>query len=121
VWIIEEELVIHDRAFVVVVRHRLFPKTAAGEHSNYQDREPSPDLQRRLEQLAKRSAELSTIGSRFLEGLLASSRYGKNQAERLLALGADYPRHDVVSPLERAAPYAAFSLAVVRRILEARS
>ena len=32
---------------------------------------------------------------RFLEGLLASSRYGKNQAERVLALAAAYPRQDV--------------------------
>ena len=119
--ITEEELVIHDRAFVVVVRHRLFPKTAAGERSDCQDREPPRDSQRRLEELAKRFAELGTIGSRFLEGLLASSRYGKNQAERLLALGADYPRHDLVSALERAARYGAFSLAAVRRILEARS
>ena len=29
----EDELVIHDRAFVAVARHRLFPRTAAGERS----------------------------------------------------------------------------------------
>ena len=74
-----------------------------------------------LEELAERFAELGPIGSRFLEGLLAGSRYGKNQAERVLALAADYPRHDVVSALERAVRYGAFSLAAVRRILEARS
>jgi transposase len=117
----EDELVIHDRAFVVVVRHRLFPKTVTGQHSDCKDREPPRDSQRRLEELAQRFAELGAIGSRFLEGLLASSRYGKNQAERVLALGADYPRHDVVSALERAVRYGAFSLAAVRRILEARS
>ena len=100
--ITEDEVVIHDRKFVAVVRHRLFPKTAVGERSDCQDREPPRDSQRRLEELAQRFAELGEIGSRFLEGLLASSRYGKNQAERVLALGADYPRHDVVSALERA-------------------
>ena len=117
----EDELVIHDRAFVVVVRHRLFPKTVTGQRSDCKDREPPRDSQRRLEELAQRFAELGAIGSRFLEGLLAGSRYGKNQAERVLALGADYPRHDVVSALERAVRDGAFSLAAVRRILEARS
>ena len=38
----------------------------------------------------------------FLEGLLAQSRYGKNQAERVLALVAVYPRQDVLAALERA-------------------
>ena len=84
--ITEDEVVIHDRKFVAVVRHRLFPKTAVGERSDCQDREPPRDSQRRLEELAQRFAELGEIGSRFLEGLLASSRYGKNQAERVLAL-----------------------------------
>ena len=119
--ITEDELVIHDRAFAVVVRHRLFPKTAAGQRSDCPDREPPRDGQRRLQELTERFAELGTIGSRFLEGLLASSRYGKNQAERIVALCAFYPRHDVLSALERAVRYGAFSLAAVRRILEARS
>jgi hypothetical protein len=104
-----------------VVRHRLFPKTAAGQRSDCKDREPPRDSQRRLEELAERFAELGPIGSRFLEGVLAASRYGKNQAERLLALMAAYPRHDVLSSLERAVRYGAFSLAAVQRILEARS
>ena len=38
--ITEDEVVIHDRTFAVVVRHRLFPKTAVGERSDCQDREP---------------------------------------------------------------------------------
>jgi hypothetical protein len=113
--------VIHDRTFAVVVRHRLFLKTAVGERSDCKDREPPRDSQRRLEELAERFAELGEIGSRFLEGLLAGSRYGKNQAERVLALGADYPRLDMVSALERAVRYGAFSLAAVQRILAARS
>ena len=53
--------------------------------------------------------------------MLASTRYGKNQAERVLSLSAAYPRHDVLSALERAVRYGAFSLAAVQRILEARS
>jgi transposase len=117
----EDELVIHDRAFVVVVRHRLFPKTVAGQRSRCEDHEPPRDSQRRSQELAERFAEFGPVGSRFLEGLLAGSRYGKNQAERILSLSAAYPRPDVLSALERAVRYGAFSLVAVQRILEARS
>jgi transposase len=117
----EDELVIHDRAFVVAVRHRLFPKTVAGQRSHCADHEPPRDSQRRSQELAERFAEFGPVGSRFLEGLLAGSRYGKNQAERILSLSAGYPRHDVLSALERAVRYGAFSLVAVQRILEARS
>ena len=61
-----------------------------------------------------------TAGTRFLEGLLAGTRFGKNQAERVLALAAAYRRPDVAAALERAVRYGAFSPAAVRRILAAR-
>jgi hypothetical protein len=117
----DDELVIHDRAFVVVARHALLPKTAAGERRHCSDHEPPRDAQRRSEQLKQRFAELGPAGASFLEGLLAQSRYGKNQAERVLALLAVYPRQDVLAALERAVSYGAFSLAAVQRILAARS
>jgi hypothetical protein len=71
--------------------------------------------------LAERFAQLGPVGTRFLEGLLASARYGKNQAERVLSLIAAYPRRDVLSALERAVRYGAFSLATVQHILETQS
>jgi transposase len=117
----EDELVIHDRAFVVAARHRLFPRTAAGQRSRCKEHEPPRDSQRRAEQLASRFAEFGPVGSRFLEGLLGCTRYGKNQAERVLSLTAAYPRHDVLWALERAVRFGAFSLAAVQRILSARS
>jgi transposase len=117
----EDELVIHDRAFVVVARHALLPKTASGERRHCSDHEPPRDAQRRGEQLKQRFAEFGPVGTSFLEGLLTQSRYGKNQAERVLALLAVYPRQDVLAALERAVSYGAFSLAAVQRILAARS
>jgi hypothetical protein len=117
----EDELVIHDRAFVEAARHRLFPRTVTGQRSLCDDHEPPRDSQRRSEQLTARFAEFGPPGSRFLEGLLARTRYGKSQAERILALTAVYPRQDVLSALERAVRFGAFSLAAVQRILEARS
>jgi transposase len=116
----EDELVIHDRAFVEAARHRLFPRADAGRRSPCQDHEPPRDTRRRLEQLAQRFAEFGVAGARFLEGLLAGSRFGKNQADRVLALAAAYPRSDVLAALERAVRYGAFSPAAVQRILAAR-
>src|SRR5512143_3038251 len=116
----EDELVIHDRVFVEAARHRLFPRTAAGQRSHCKDHEPPRAAPRRSEQLAQRFAEFGAAGTRFLEGLLAGSRSGKNQAERVLSLAAAYPRTDVLSALERAVRYGAFSLQAVQRILAAR-
>ena len=116
----EDELVIHDKAFVEAARHRLFPRTVAGQRSPCKDHEPPRDAQRRSEQLAERFAEFGATGTRFLEGLLAGSRFGKNQAERVLSLAAVYPRADVLAALERAVRYGAFSLQAVGRILAAR-
>src|SRR5262249_40384997 len=76
----EDELVIHDRAFVEAARHRLLPRTVAGERRRCADHDPPRDAQRRSEQLKQRFAELGPLGTGFLEGLLAQSRYGKNQA-----------------------------------------
>ena len=70
--------------------------------------------------MSRRFAEFGATGSRFLEGLLAGNRFGKNQAERVLSLAAAYPRADVLSALERAVRYGAFSFQAVGRILAAR-
>src|SRR5512135_221791 len=116
----EDELVIHDRAFVEAARHRLVPRAVSGQRRHRNEHEPPRDAQRRSEQLAQRFAEFGASGTRFLEGLLAGTRFGKNQAERVLALAAAYPRADVLAALERAVRYGAFSLAAVGRILAAR-
>ncbi len=116
----EAEVVIHDQAFVAAARHRLFPRAAAGQRSHCHDHDPTRDAQRRSEQLAEHFAAFGATGTRFLEGLLAGHRSGKNQAERVLSLAAAYPRGDVLSALERAVRYGAFSLQAVQRILAAR-
>jgi transposase len=116
----EAELMIHDSAFVEVARHRLYPRMAVGQRSHQKDHDPPRDAQRRSEQLAQQFAAFGAIGTRFLEGLLARNRFGKNQAERVLALAAVYPRADVLAALERAVRYGAFSLEAMQRILAAR-
>ncbi|HMB06327.1 MAG TPA: IS21 family transposase, partial [Isosphaeraceae bacterium] len=116
----ENGLTIYDRSFVAAADHPLFPKGVAGQRRRGQEHEPPRDPQRRSEQLAQRFAEFGTTGTRFLEGLLAGNRFGKNQAERILSLAAVYPRADVLAALERAVRYGAFSLQAVQRILAAR-
>jgi transposase len=117
----QDELTIYDPSFVAVACHRLFPRSVVGQRSRCLDHEPPRDSQQRLEQLTARYAAFGASGARFLEGLLAGARYGKNQAERVLALVAAYPRSDVVAALERAVQYGAFSLQAIARILAARS
>jgi transposase len=116
----EAEVVIHDQAFVEAARHRLFPRGATGQRSGCQDHEPPRDAQRRAEHLVQRFAEYGPAGARYLEGLLAVNRLGKNQAERVLSLAAAYPRADVTAALERAVRYGAFSFQAVARILAVR-
>jgi len=117
----ENELTIYDPSLAVAAVHPLFPRGTTGERSHLKEHEPPRDSQRRSEQLAQRFAEFGAAGTRFLEGLLASTRYGKNQAERALSLMAAYSRQDVLAALERAVQYGAFSLAAIQRILAARS
>jgi transposase len=117
----EDRLTIYDPSFAAAADHLLWPRDVVGQRRRGVDHEPPRDPQRRLERLGERFAEFGAAGTRFLEGLLAASRYGKNQAERVLTLAAAYPRPDVVAALERAVRYGAFSLAAVQRILAARS
>ena len=117
----EDRLTIYDRSFSAAAEHPLWPRDVAGQRRRGADHEPPRDPQRRLERLGERFAEFGDAGTRFLEGLLAASRYGKNQGERVLALAAAYARPDVVAALERAVRYGAFSAAAVQRILAARA
>jgi hypothetical protein len=71
--------------------------------------------------LEERFAELGEPGRRFLEGLLQAQRYGKDQAQRVLALLGTYSRVDLIAALERAIKYGAYSHAAVERILSAQA
>ncbi len=115
------ELMIYDRSFITAAVHPLLPRNTIAQRSRLKEHEPPRDAQRRSEQLSQRFAEFGETGTRFLEGLLASTRYGKSQAERVLLLAAAYRRRDVLAALERAVQYGAFSLTAIQRILAARS
>ena len=66
--------------------------------------------------MEERFAALGETGRRFLEGLLRTQRYSKDQAKRVLALLGCDARIDLIAALERAARYGAYSYAAVERI-----
>jgi transposase len=117
----EDAVTIYDRSFVAVATHALVGRGTVGRRSHLKEHAPPRDGHRRAEELAGRFAEFGPAGTRFLEGLLAAARYGRNQADRVLSLVAVYPRGDVIAALERAVQYGAFSLGAIQRILAARS
>ena len=117
----ETEVVIYSPQVEEITRHALLPATATGQRSVHKEHCPSEDARHRQAQLEERFVELGETGRRFLEGLLRTQRYGKDQAQRVLALLGSYARQDLITALERAARYGAYSHAAVERILSVQA
>jgi transposase len=119
--ITEEELIVYGQDLEVLARHRVLPRTMAGQRSELPEHRPQEDSKQREAHLRERFAELGATASRFLEGLLKTHRMGKDQASRVLALLETYRKPDVTIALERAVRFGAFSLRAVERILAAQA
>ncbi len=117
----ETEIVIYSPRVEEIARHLLLPRTATGVRSVQMEHRPTEDKRQRQAQLEERFAEMGETGRRFLEGLLQVQRYGKDQAQRVLALLGTYARADLIAALERAIRYGAYSHAAVERILSAQA
>ena len=117
----ETEVIVYGPHVEEITRHALLPRTARGQRSVHKEHRPSENAHRRRAQLEERFAELGEVGRRFLEGLLRVQRYGKDQAQRVLALLGTYARSDVIAALERAVRYGAYSHAAVARILSVQA
>ncbi len=115
--LLEKELVVYSPQLEEIARHELFRGTVRGQRSVLKEHRPGEDARRRQAQLSERFAELGEPGHRFLEGVLKAQRYGKDQAQRVLALLGIYARPDLIAALERAVRYGAYSHAAVERIL----
>jgi transposase len=113
----ERELTVYDPRLEEIARHALLPSTVRGQRSVHPEHRPHEDARRRQAQLQERYAELGVTGRQFLEGLVRTQRYGKDQAQRVLALLGTYTRTDLIAALERAVRYGAYSHAAVERIL----
>jgi transposase len=117
----EAEVIIYSPNVEEIARHALLPATAIGQRSERKEHRPTEDARQRQAQLEERFAELGATASQFLRGLLRSQRYGKDQAQRVLALLGSYTRQDLIAALERAVRYGAYSHAAVERILSVQA
>ena len=112
----ETEVIIYGPHVQEIARHPLWPRTATGQRSLQSAHRPAEDARQRQAQLQERYAELGDTAVRFLEGVLRSQRYGKDHAQRVLALLGTYTRADVLAALERAVRYGAYTHTAVERI-----
>jgi len=117
----EDEVIVYGPQLEEVARHPLLPRPVTGQRSEQPEHRPSADPQRRQAVLRERFAELGPVAVRFLEGLVQTQRYSKDQAHRILLLLGIYSRADWIAALERAVRYGAYSLAAVERILAAQA
>lgn len=113
----EQELIVYGSNLQELARHALVPRNQTGHKIQQREHRPAENGAARLAVLQQRFSEIGPAGSRFLEGMLAAQRYGKDQAHKLLALLAGYRRADVLAALDRALRFGAYSLSAVERIL----
>ena len=117
----ETELIVYSTHIEEIARHPLVPRGQTGQRCVQAAHRPSADPRQHEGMLRGRFAELGPVAARFLEGLLASQRYGREQAVKVLALQSSYARADVLAALERAVRFGAYSLGAVERILAAQA
>jgi transposase len=119
--ITEKELIVYGPQVEEIARHVLLPANVKGQRVVHKEHRPVEDARQRQAQLEERFAELGEPGRRFLEGLFQVQRYGKDQAQRVLALLGTYAQADLIAALERAVRYGAYSHAAVERILSTQA
>ena len=117
----DTEVIVYSPQLEEVARHRLVPRGQTGQRCVQPGHRPSPDPRQHEGMLRDRFAELGPVAARFLDGLLSSQRYGKEQAHKVLALQSSYARADLLGALERAVRFGAYSLGAVERILAAQA
>jgi transposase len=113
------ELIVYGPEIVEIARHELLAAGETGENRTNKSHRPGPDLRRKQELLRQRFQELGRESAGFFDQLVRTRRYGKDEAQRILALLATYRQEDLRLALERASRYRAFSLSAVERILAA--
>lgn len=115
--ITETELLVYSPQVEEVARHPLWAVGTSGQASVQAEHQPRRDGSERQEMLRERFTQLGEVAARFLDGLLASRRYGKDEAQKVLALMGTYAQADLLRALTRALRYRAFSVRAVERIL----
>ena len=115
--ITETEVIIYGPQIDEIARHPLFARHETGQVSRLKEHEPSDDSEKKYEILKQRFDELGEVATRFFAGLIQRRRYGKSEAHQILALLETYHRRDLLTALERAVRYGAYSRSAIERIL----
>lgn len=110
-------MIVYGPRIEEIARHRLLSRDQTGQRAEQKTHRPSTDPRQHEAMLRQRFAELGPLAQRFLAGLLAAQRHGKDQAFKVLALQGSYARSDLLAALERAVRFGAYSLNAVERIL----
>jgi transposase len=113
------EIIIYGPDITEMARHSLLPATPMGQKRTIKNHRPGPDPRRKQELLRQRFEELGDPSALFFDQLIRTQRYGKDEAQRILALLVTYRQEDLRAALERANLFRAFSLSAVERILAA--
>ena len=119
--ITEKELIVYGPQLEEIARHAVVPDTVTGQRVVPRSTGPSRMRAGGRCSCGSGSPNWGSRRRRFLEGLLQVQRYGKDQAQRVLALLGTYARADLIAVLERAIRYGAYSHAAVERILSAQT
>jgi hypothetical protein len=117
----EAEVIVYSPQLEEVARHGLVPRGQTGQRCVQPAHRPSADPRQHEALLREHFTELGPVAARFLDGLLASQRYGREQAVKVLALQSSYARADLLAALERAVRFGAYALGAVERILAAQA
>jgi transposase len=118
--ITESELIVYGKDIKECARHPLYPRSTIGERHILDEHRPKHRGDP-LSVLRERFADFGIHGSMFLDGLLKGRRYGRKEAARVLELLNTYTLADVISAIDRAVRYHAFSSPAVERILAAHA
>jgi transposase len=116
-----KEIIVYSPKIKEIARHEVFPRSETGKRRVDKAHLPSEDLRKRYKHLKERYQEFGPMGVKFLEGVVETRRYGKNEALKALELLGTYHRKDFIAALERAVAYGAFYMGAIERILSVQA
>ena len=113
--ILDEQLEIYNTTLDRIAVHSLL----RGKNEKQFDpaHNPPKDNEEHLDTLRGRYAHWGQTGGEYLEGLLRKCRYGKREAQRVLALLHGYPHQDGLAAMQRGIQYHAYGCQSLERIL----
>jgi len=96
----ENEVIVYGPDIREIARHELIPSGAVGQRRTDKGHLPGSDARHRHELLRQRFEEFGPQGVFFFEELVRARRYGRDEAQRILALLSTYRREDLGAALE---------------------